>query len=272
LVLGRVDQRERAHGDPAADILAADKHYEAQIYRDGPGADYRTNPQPLTIEHLTVTRQDSLTIVWRRAGSCHQIQVPRLTGWAQESVEQLECAQWVPESFMQYRRIVLIALIMAIVLVLSALYISKPAPLVTRVDSQAEPSAARAPDLGSTPEDCDSIMDIARDLRRRRTAGLTEEQAFAELSARGKGLLGFVVEDVFEPIPIHWKPIRFTQSGKSADSLVVSEYLRSAGSRNLTEALRRGADGANEREGNFARYRIRLSESRRGDKSGKRDD
>jgi alpha-glucosidase len=43
-------------------FLTADKHYEAQIYRDGPGADYRTNPQPLTIEHRTVTGRDSLTI------------------------------------------------------------------------------------------------------------------------------------------------------------------------------------------------------------------
>jgi len=43
-------------------FLAADKHYEAQIYRDGPGADYRTNPQPLTIERRMVTGRDSLTI------------------------------------------------------------------------------------------------------------------------------------------------------------------------------------------------------------------
>jgi len=43
-------------------FLATDKHYEAQIYRDGPGADYRTNPQPVTIEHRAVTAQDSLKI------------------------------------------------------------------------------------------------------------------------------------------------------------------------------------------------------------------
>ena len=30
-------------------FLASDKQYEAQIYRDGPGADYRTNPQALTM-------------------------------------------------------------------------------------------------------------------------------------------------------------------------------------------------------------------------------
>jgi len=49
-------------------FLAADKHYEAQIYRDGPGADYRTNPQPLTIEHQSVTRHDNLTIVMAPGG------------------------------------------------------------------------------------------------------------------------------------------------------------------------------------------------------------
>jgi len=43
-------------------FLATDKHYEAQIYRDGPGADYRTNPQPVTIEHRAVTGRDSLKI------------------------------------------------------------------------------------------------------------------------------------------------------------------------------------------------------------------
>ncbi|MDB6100751.1 MAG: alpha-glucosidase, partial [Gammaproteobacteria bacterium] len=43
-------------------FLASDKRYEAQIYRDGPGADYRTNPQPLTIEQRTVTRKDSILI------------------------------------------------------------------------------------------------------------------------------------------------------------------------------------------------------------------
>jgi alpha-glucosidase len=43
-------------------FLDPDKRYQAQIYRDGPGADYRTNPQSLTIEQRPVTRQDSLLI------------------------------------------------------------------------------------------------------------------------------------------------------------------------------------------------------------------
>jgi alpha-glucosidase len=43
-------------------FLGPGKRYEAQIYRDGPGADYRTNPQPLTIEQRIVTSKDSLSI------------------------------------------------------------------------------------------------------------------------------------------------------------------------------------------------------------------
>ena len=43
-------------------FLTADGAYEAQIYRDGPGADFRTDPQPLTIERRRVTAHDSLTI------------------------------------------------------------------------------------------------------------------------------------------------------------------------------------------------------------------
>src|SRR5260370_10148157 len=43
-------------------FLNPGKHYEAQIYSDGPGADYRTNPLPLSIEHFAVTQKDTLEI------------------------------------------------------------------------------------------------------------------------------------------------------------------------------------------------------------------
>jgi alpha-glucosidase len=43
-------------------FLNPGKHYEAQIYRDGPGADYRTNPLPVSIEHFAVTQKDTLEI------------------------------------------------------------------------------------------------------------------------------------------------------------------------------------------------------------------
>jgi len=44
------------------DFLAPGKRYEAQIYADGPGADYRTNPGALTISKRVVTGADSLDL------------------------------------------------------------------------------------------------------------------------------------------------------------------------------------------------------------------
>jgi alpha-glucosidase len=49
-------------------FLAKGRRYEAQIYRDGPGADYRTAPTELTIEKRTVTAKDSLDIAMAPAG------------------------------------------------------------------------------------------------------------------------------------------------------------------------------------------------------------
>ncbi|MGY4397582.1 alpha-glucosidase [Sphingomonas sp. UYAg733] len=43
------------------DFLTPGKKYEAQIYRDGPGADYRTNPTALQVVKQAVTSKDSLT-------------------------------------------------------------------------------------------------------------------------------------------------------------------------------------------------------------------
>jgi alpha-glucosidase len=49
-------------------FLAKGRRYEAQIYRDGPGADYRTAPAELKIEKRTVTAKDSLDIEMAPAG------------------------------------------------------------------------------------------------------------------------------------------------------------------------------------------------------------
>lgn len=43
-------------------FLAPGKRYEAQIYRDAPGADYRTNPIALETEHRIVTATDILSL------------------------------------------------------------------------------------------------------------------------------------------------------------------------------------------------------------------
>jgi len=49
-------------------FLAPGKRYEAQIYRDGPGADYRTSPLSLTIEKRVVTSADTLTLAMAPGG------------------------------------------------------------------------------------------------------------------------------------------------------------------------------------------------------------
>ncbi len=48
-------------------FLASGKKFEAQIYRDAPDADYRTNPSALVIEKRVVTAKDSLD-VWLAPG------------------------------------------------------------------------------------------------------------------------------------------------------------------------------------------------------------
>ena len=44
------------------DFLKEGKHYTATIYRDGEGADWKTNPYPVEIEQKEVTREDVLTL------------------------------------------------------------------------------------------------------------------------------------------------------------------------------------------------------------------
>ncbi len=44
------------------DFLTPGKRYEAQIYADGPGADYKTNPTALTVEKRVVTSKDVLEL------------------------------------------------------------------------------------------------------------------------------------------------------------------------------------------------------------------
>lgn len=45
-----------------------DGNYEAQIYRDGPDADYDTNPYDIVIERKTITAADSLSLSLGRSG------------------------------------------------------------------------------------------------------------------------------------------------------------------------------------------------------------
>jgi len=55
------DENARTLKQPLT-FLAQGKRYEAQIYRDGPGADYRTNPQAFETAKQVVTSTDVLTL------------------------------------------------------------------------------------------------------------------------------------------------------------------------------------------------------------------
>ncbi len=66
--LGAVTDETARTLDQPLDFLAVGKRYDAQIYRDGPGADYRTNPLSLTVEKRIVTRADRMTLAMAPGG------------------------------------------------------------------------------------------------------------------------------------------------------------------------------------------------------------
>ncbi len=50
------------------DFLPKDKPYKAHIYRDGPDADYQTNPKAIKIDSISVSYRDSLPVKMARGG------------------------------------------------------------------------------------------------------------------------------------------------------------------------------------------------------------
>ncbi len=60
--VGAVSDEEARTIDVPLDFLDAKRRYEATIYRDGDGADYRGNQHAITIERRRVTQADRLTI------------------------------------------------------------------------------------------------------------------------------------------------------------------------------------------------------------------
>ena len=67
--LGSITNAEARSVDVPLDFLAAGTSYEAQIYRDAPGADYRTEARHLlTIELRRVTRADTLRLTLAPGG------------------------------------------------------------------------------------------------------------------------------------------------------------------------------------------------------------
>lgn len=66
--LGAITDEEARTLDQSLGFLAPGKRYEAQIYADGAGADYRTNPGALTVDKRIVTRDDILRLALASGG------------------------------------------------------------------------------------------------------------------------------------------------------------------------------------------------------------
>jgi alpha-glucosidase len=66
--LGAITDEESRTFTVPLTFLDRGKNYVADIYADGPGANWLTNPTPVTISHRTVTRSSSLRIVLAPGG------------------------------------------------------------------------------------------------------------------------------------------------------------------------------------------------------------
>ncbi|MES1198807.1 MAG: glycoside hydrolase family 97 protein [Pseudomonadota bacterium] len=66
--LGAITNQDARTLHVPLDFLAPGKSYEAQIYRDAPNADYRTNPEAIEIARQTVTARDTLTLALAPGG------------------------------------------------------------------------------------------------------------------------------------------------------------------------------------------------------------
>lgn len=66
--LGAITDEEARTLEQPLRFLPSGKRFEAQIYADGPGADFRTNPDALTIEKRIVTRSDTLRLALAPGG------------------------------------------------------------------------------------------------------------------------------------------------------------------------------------------------------------
>ncbi len=82
--LGATTDENARNLDIPLDFLPRGRRYEAQIYRDAPGADYRSNPAALVIEKRRVTSQDQLgrnARTGRRTGGAFSRAVSPATSW-----------------------------------------------------------------------------------------------------------------------------------------------------------------------------------------------
>ncbi|HPU16147.1 MAG TPA: glycoside hydrolase family 97 C-terminal domain-containing protein, partial [Polymorphobacter sp.] len=66
--LGAVGDEQARTTNVKLDFLDPGRRYTAQIYRDGDGADWKTNPHAVAYETRTVTSADSLTLALAPGG------------------------------------------------------------------------------------------------------------------------------------------------------------------------------------------------------------
>jgi len=66
--LGAITDEQARTFDVPLGFLTSGRRYVAEIYADGPGADWRDNPQPVTISHRVVTSRSSLHIAMAPGG------------------------------------------------------------------------------------------------------------------------------------------------------------------------------------------------------------
>jgi alpha-glucosidase len=65
--VGAVTDENARRLEVPLDFLDAGRRYEAQIYRDGDGADWKTNPHAFVVEKKRVKRGDTLSL-WLAPG------------------------------------------------------------------------------------------------------------------------------------------------------------------------------------------------------------
>ena len=66
--IGAITNQDEREISISLDFLDAQASYEAQVYRDGDKADFRTNPYDIVIEKKQVKRGDKLTLKLAGAG------------------------------------------------------------------------------------------------------------------------------------------------------------------------------------------------------------
>ena len=66
--LGALTDEDARKIDIKLDFLSPNKQYQAQIYRDGEKANWKTNPYDYVIESKTVTAKDSLVMSLATSG------------------------------------------------------------------------------------------------------------------------------------------------------------------------------------------------------------